>query len=178
MTDLLPLPNPNAAFSGPRLRGDMASRKLIVLGFVTRYLADHPGSPSYGEIARGCDISRSAAKRIARALVADGKLVRLDGARRGMMLPSARDAALAQLRAAGFIVDEDARRIGVPGTKKTLPRVPELADTGTMAAAIGAPDGGNDDRYQSGRGAGDARDRGARTPQGARRAPRRAGRRS
>lgn len=156
----------------------MSSRKLIVLGFVTRYLSDNPGSPSYGEISRGCDVSRSAAKRIVRALVIDGKLVRLDGARRGVMLPSARDAALQQLRAAGFIVDEDARRIAVPGTKTTLPRVPELGDSSTLAGACQTAHGGIDERHQSGRGPRDACDRGARAPKGSRRAPRRAASRS
>lgn len=183
MTDALPAPNANAAIPAPRLRGDMASRKLIVLAFVTRYLADHPGSPSYGEIARGCDVSRSAAKRIVRALVRDGKLVRAEGARRGLMLPSAVDAALAQLQSAGYRIDADARRVAGTGTKTTLPRVPELGDTGMLAAAIGVPmlvsSGGDNDRHQSGhesgRGARDARDRGARKPQGDRRTSRRAG---
>ena len=180
MTSAVPPSLPtNAESIAPRLRGDMSSRKLIVLAFVTRYVADHPGSPSYGEIARGCDVSRSAAKRIVRALVRDGKLVRLDGARRGLMLPSAIDAALAQLQSAGYRIDEDARSVAGTGTKTTLPRVPELGDTDMLSVAIGAPtlvsSGDDDGRLQSSRGPRDARDRGARTPQGAGRVPRRAG---
>lgn len=176
MTDALPPPDTNAAMPAPRLRGDMASRKLIVLAFVTRYLADHPGSPSYGEIARGCDVSRSAAKRIVRALVRDGKLVRAEGARRGLMLPSALDAALAQLQSAGYLIDEDARRVAGTGTKTTLPRVPELGDIGSLATHIHVvADGGIDERNQPGRNTRDACDRDARTPQGARRTSRRAG---
>ncbi|WP_066651773.1 MULTISPECIES: Lrp/AsnC family transcriptional regulator [Sphingomonas] len=176
MTDASPshLP-PSDLASAPRLRADMASRKLIVLGFVTRYLSDHPGSPSYGEIARGCGISRSAAKRIVRRLEIDEKLVRGHGARRGIMLPSTRDAALAQLRAAGYVVDEDARRIAIPGTKTTLPRVPELSDSARMGRDTGGASGGFDDRHQSGRSAGHARDHRPLSPSGARRTPRRAG---
>lgn len=178
MTDAVPPSDPvTAASIAPRLRGDMTSRKLIVLGFVTRYLAEHPGSPSYGEIARGCGISRSAAKRIVRRLEIDEKLVRGHGARRGIMLPSMRDAALSQLRALGYVVDDDTQRIATPGTKTTLPRVPELGDIGTMATHRDAvADGGIDERHQSGGNPRDARDRGARAPQGHRRTPNRAGR--
>lgn len=176
MTDAAPLPDfMTAPLAAPRLRGDMVSRKLIVLAFVTRYLGDYDDGPSYGEIALGCDISRSAAKRIVRRLEIEQKLVRGQGARRGIRLPSARDAALAQLRAVGYVVDEDARRIAVPGTKTTLPRVPELSDSARMGRDTGGASGGFDDRHQSGRSAGHARDHRPLSPSGARRTPRRAG---
>lgn len=94
-----------AAGEVPRLRPDMASRRLQVLAFVRSYISRMNGSPSLGEIAAGIDISRTRARELVKALVREGQLLRRPGPR-GLMLPSAIDEAKRQLRELGWQIDE------------------------------------------------------------------------
>lgn len=90
----------------PRLRPEMASRRLIVLAFVRDYIARWGASPSLGEIAGGCGISRSRARQLVQALARAGELIKQPGSR-GLSLPAGRDDAVRVLRALGWQVDED-----------------------------------------------------------------------
>lgn len=99
-----------------RLTPEMASRKLLVLGFVRRFWAAHGGSPSYAEIGAGCGIAQQHAWQIVQELAREGALA-IDRGRRQIMLPAAErisvEEAKARLRAAGFVVDGDV--LGDPG---------------------------------------------------------------
>ena len=114
------------------LRPEMASRRLLVYAFIRDYIAKWNGSPSQGEIAAGCDISRTAVRRAIASLVTD-KLILRSGGERGLSLPSDHDAAVAHLERLGYYVDTDFRTIRrspppdwPPGAKPTLPALPEL----------------------------------------------------
>lgn len=86
----------------PRLRPEMASRKLLVLDFVRDYIARWHASPSYGEIAAGVGISATRAKQLVKALAREGQLLRKPGPR-GLSLPEDRDEALRLLEDLGYI---------------------------------------------------------------------------
>ncbi|WP_152608735.1 LexA family transcriptional regulator [Croceibacterium mercuriale] len=103
--------HPSPATSGTPTRitslaPDMASFRLLVLGFVRDYIGLMHASPSYGEIAAELDSSRKRVMKAVRSLERDGLLIRAAGPR-GLRLPSLRDAAIRQLRDAGFFIDED-----------------------------------------------------------------------
>lgn len=110
-----------------RLRPEMASRRLIVLEFVRSYITQWNGSPSLGEIANGCAISRTRARQLVARLVRDGKLLRKPGPR-GLSLPERRDEALRRLRDLGWSIDSELNTItaasphdsGDPCTNPTL----------------------------------------------------------
>lgn len=70
----------------PRLKPEMASFRLKVLGFVRAYLAEHGGSPSYGEIAAALQSNRQRVKKSVHRLVNAGQLTRRPG-HRGLGLP-------------------------------------------------------------------------------------------
>lgn len=106
----------------------MASFRLLVLGVVRAYWADHDGSPSYGEIAHALDTNRMRVKRAVLALVARGKLLRTAGPR-GLRLPDQHEDALHRLRELGYAIDPELMTVSVPGhpvTKPILPDPPEL----------------------------------------------------
>ena len=84
----------------PRLRPEMASMRLLVLGFVRDYIVRHGGSPSYGEIAHGLSSNRERVRKAVKRLVATGLLLRRPGPR-GLMLPERIDEAAALLRQFG-----------------------------------------------------------------------------
>lgn len=89
----------------PRLAPAMVSRRLIVLSFVRDYIGIWSASPSLGEIAAGCGISRSRARQLVEALVREGRLAKSPGTR-GLSLPESRDHAVRLLRDLGWVVDE------------------------------------------------------------------------
>lgn len=98
----------------------MASRRLIVFGFVRDYLTRMGGSPSIGEIAAGCGISRTRARQLVLALVRAGQLTRRAGPR-GLGMPADRDKAIRRLRELGWQVDEDHHSVTAPqGPNSTL----------------------------------------------------------
>jgi biotin operon repressor len=97
----------------------MSSFRLLVLAFVTEYLGKHSASPSYGEIAAALESSRERVHKAVRSLERDGLLVRTPGPR-GLSLPTLRDAAIRQLRAYGFVVDEDMMEAHRPVTDPPL----------------------------------------------------------
>ncbi|WP_168371533.1 LexA family protein [Sphingomonas sp. Leaf257] len=99
----------------------MASRKLLMLAFIRDYIGRWGGSPSISEIAQGTKSGRDTVKKALRYLEAEGLIIRRPGAR-GIVLPDRLADALRELRAAGFIVDEDVVRSPFP----PLPPVPEL----------------------------------------------------
>ncbi len=72
-----------------RLRPEMSSRRLLVLAFVRGYIGRWHGSPSIGEIAAGCGISRSHVRGLIAALVRTGLLTKRPG-ERGLGLPAHR----------------------------------------------------------------------------------------
>jgi hypothetical protein len=159
-----------------RLTPTMTSRKLLALGFVRRYISEHGGSPTYGEIGEGVGVSRERARDLVRSLVRDGKLERESGAKRGIRLPMPDgvadiDGAIALLRARGFKVDEEGLGLAaaVPFTSAPLPMLPELEHIPDIEIGIG--NGAHDEASKNGqRERGVAGDRRARTPAGTRRA--------
>jgi len=117
-----------------RLAPTMASFRLLVLSFVRDYIAVTGAGPSYGEIAAKFATNRMRVKRTIASLEREGLVIRNPG-RRGLALPSLRDAAVRYLRQQGFIVNEDARTMMppeswfgtyVPVTKRTLLTTPAL----------------------------------------------------
>lgn len=77
------------SMDAPRLSPEFASRKLQVLAFVRRYLTEHGGSPSYGEIAAGCGTTRRRVREHVHTLLREGRLIRIGGTRRALALPGA-----------------------------------------------------------------------------------------
>ena len=84
----------------------MASSELLVLGFVRNFITAHHGSPSHREIANGTGLTRKRVYELIRALVTDGQLIKVAGAR-GLSLPDKVSEAVRLLRAAGYTVDAD-----------------------------------------------------------------------
>lgn len=84
----------------------MVSRRLLVLAFVQEYIGRWGTSPSYGEIARGCQTNTTRVKEALRSLVREGQLLRKPGAR-GLALPDQRDAAVRMLRELGYLVYDE-----------------------------------------------------------------------
>lgn len=103
-----------------RLSPDMASFRLLVLGFVRDYIGRLGESPSYGEIAARLNSNRTRVRRAVKSLAQDELLLRSPGAR-GLALPSTRDNAIRQLRELGFTVDTDFSSIRPPGGPVTNP---------------------------------------------------------
>ncbi len=97
---------PGAPTRNTSLAPDMASFRLLVLGFVRDYIMLMGGSPSYGEIANKLHSNRKRVMKALQSLEREGLLIRAPG-QRGLRLPSQRDAAIRQLRDAGYFVDED-----------------------------------------------------------------------
>lgn len=108
------------AHEPPRLKPEMACRRLIVLQFVRDYILKWNGSPSLGEIAAGCAISRTRARQLIGKLVRDGDLLRVPGPR-GLSLPDQRDQALRRLRELGWNVDAAQRQVSQSGDPCTNP---------------------------------------------------------
>ena len=114
----------------PRLSPTMVSRKLLILDFIRRYIAEWRQGPSLGEIAADQGISRPNVLKHVRTLTREGELVRRPGPR-GIALPDRQQVAKEQLRADGWIVDDDALR-AVPAsalrvTDWQLHLIPELS---------------------------------------------------
>lgn len=110
----------------PKLRPDMASLRLIILKFIREYIGKWGASPSYGEIAYGCDTNRTKVKRAIRSLAKDKLILHVRGPR-GISLPDDEQAAIEQLRRMGYHVDEsDQLAVRRNGTKTTLLPPPEL----------------------------------------------------
>ena len=104
-----------------RLLPEMGSRKLLVLTFIRSYIGRWGGSPSISEIAAGTGADRNNIKWILRVLAEEGAIVRRPGAR-GIALPDKLAEAVRELRAAGYVVDDDVVR----GPFPTLPMKPVL----------------------------------------------------
>lgn len=84
-----------------RQRPEMASLRLLVLKFVSEYITEYDGSPSYGEIAAAMETSRTRIKKSVLSLVGTGHLLRTPGPR-GLALPDAHEKAVRELEAMGF----------------------------------------------------------------------------
>lgn len=107
-------------FGAPaRLVPEMSSRRLQVFAFVRDYILRFRGSPSHREIAAGVGISRTRVQDLVQRLVSQGLLIQRPGSR-GLTLPADRDAAIATLRALGWVVDEAIGR-ALPGPETSLP---------------------------------------------------------
>lgn len=135
MTAAHPSPTlPDASTRTAHLVPDMASFRLLVLGFVRDYIGLMGASPSYGEVAAKLGSNRKRVMKAVQSLEREGLLIRTPGAR-GLRLPSLRDAAIRQLRDLGYIIDEDAKlalppdswfEAYVPVTKRGLLTTPAL----------------------------------------------------
>ncbi len=108
-----------------KLVPEIVSFRLLVLRFVQDYWAAMGASPSYGEIAAKLSSNRSRVCRAIKRLAADRLLIIIPGPR-GLRLPEARDAALRELRALGWSVDEDIKLARAPASKLTLLTTPAL----------------------------------------------------
>ena len=93
-----------------QLRPEMASLRLKVLAFVRKYIREHGGSPSYGEIAAGLDTNRERVRKAVKRLIGAGELARVPGPR-GLVLPEDEGAALRRLAAAGWAIDRGRRTV-------------------------------------------------------------------
>lgn len=129
-----------------RLTPTMVSRKLLVLRFIYDYWAENGGSPSFGEIAAALDTNTSRVADAVHSLAAEQRIILLPGAR-GIRLPDV-DEAIRRLRAAGYVVNEDARfahpqTAAVRVMNTGLPLIPALDH-------IPAPGGGMADDDRSG----------------------------
>jgi len=100
---------------GLRLGPEMASFRLLVLKFVRDYIGRWGQSPSYGEIANSLQTNRTRIRKAIKSLVAEGMLLNAPGPR-GLTMPTAPDDALRVLRALGWAVEEDIKRLRPPGT--------------------------------------------------------------
>jgi len=109
-----------------RLKPEMASFRLLVLGFVRDYIERHHVSPSQGEIRNALETTRSRVRDALRSLEGDGLIHRRPG-QRGLSLPSMREDAIRLLREEGFRVDEDLKTLAPPADPhSTLLPAPEL----------------------------------------------------
>lgn len=135
MTAAHPPPVPAGALSQSQtLAPEMASFKLLVLGFIRDYIGLMGASPSYGEIAARFHSNRKRVMKAVLSLEREGLLIRTRG-QRGLRLPSLRDAAIRQLRDQGWVLDEEAKTgalpsgwldASVPVTKRGLLTMPAL----------------------------------------------------
>lgn len=82
-----------------------ASARARVMAYVRMHMAEHDDSPSTGEIAAECAMSKPAVCRVLDGLERDGELSRPPakrGHRRRIVLPEQVARALALLREVGF----------------------------------------------------------------------------
>lgn len=100
--------------AGDRLTAEMASRAQLALRFIERYWAAHNYSPSYGEIAAGIGVNRDRARGAVQALERDGRVYRQRGKARGIVLPTRREAALAELRREGWHINDETLELFPP----------------------------------------------------------------
>lgn len=107
-----------------RLSPAMVSFRLLVVGAVREYIAEHGASPSYAEIAAKVGSSRDRAKKAIVSAARAGLLVKVPGPR-GLSLPSAHEEALRQLKGMGYIIDDSSKVVRVPGAEGAdLPLLP------------------------------------------------------
>lgn len=114
--------------AGARLRPEMASRRLLILDFVRRYITRWGFSPSQGEIAAHAGTNTKRVKDALRSLERDGLLKRTPGTR-GLALPETEAEALRMLGRLGWIIDADGGLALAPGKtvlKTTLQVAPVL----------------------------------------------------
>ena len=144
--------NMTAPFRPPQL-----SRKAQALAFIEQFLTTKGHSPTIGEIAQALGVSDTRVKSLIHVLAQERAIVRAPGAQRGISVPGlAERAAIAQLRAAGWKIDEDVRHAGPEGFPKGhLPLV-------AVIKHIVAPESGEGgDGYGGGRNGARAATRGA-----------------
>lgn len=97
-----------------RLTPAMSSRKLLVKGFIERFFAEHGVGPSLSEIAAELDTNRSRVQAAIRQLARDKLIDYIPHAPRGVRPVGLANRAIEQLRAEGWIIDEDARAVVPP----------------------------------------------------------------
>lgn len=120
-----------------------------MLAFIKRYYVEHGESPTQSEIAAGLGISKQRVQALVRKLDRDGKVRRVSGARRGIMLagPSKHftsvDALLA-LQEEGWRVSVSAMELTPPLPTTSLPLPPQLDHI--PAVEIGVGDDGIEQR--------------------------------
>lgn len=96
------------------------SRKAQALAFIEDYLSRTGGrSPAMGDIARALGVGMTRAKALVHELAKDRSIIREPGAQRAISVPGltqrmAIEAAKAALRADGWTVDDDVRRVDGP----------------------------------------------------------------
>lgn len=126
-----------------RLSPVMSSRRVLVLNFVTAYLARRGVSPSLREIAAGCGIGVKQVQRTLQRLERAGEIRRRRGEMRSISLVDRKSITVAEavlrLRSEGWQVDEDVfdRRV----TKSGLIGLPVIGHTAGRDDAGGSGNG-------------------------------------
>lgn len=115
-----------------RLTPEMSSRKVQVEHAIRFYFLQHGVSPTLGEIGAMCSISRQRAHAIVGELALDGRVRRVRGQSRGIMLLDPAKGvceaeALLQLQGMGWKIDLTTREITGPLTNTRLP-LPAVLD--------------------------------------------------
>jgi hypothetical protein len=108
-----------------RLGPEMASFRLLVLKFVRDYIGRWGQSPSYGEIANSLHTNRTRIRKAIKSLVAEGMLLNAPGPR-GLTMPTAPDDAVRVLRALGWDVEVEGKRLRPPNAPPSVTHRPLL----------------------------------------------------
>lgn len=88
-----------------------AARKVEALAFIVHYIMRRRTSPSLEEIAQQLEVSKSRVRTLLAQLVADGAIERPMGTQRAIVVPGLLlRLAKEELRAAGWVVDDDTQR--------------------------------------------------------------------
>lgn len=97
-----------------RLTPAMSSRKLLALGFIKEYFAEHAIGPSRREIGNALSISHQHAARLVKALAVEGRIHHRPGQTRSIVPLDSTAEAVRLLRQAGWKVDGDVMRMAQP----------------------------------------------------------------
>lgn len=97
-----------------RLTPAMSSRKLLALGFIKEYFAEHGVGPSFGEIGAALSITSRHAGRLVGSLARARLVHHTPGRARSLVPLDCTADAIRLLRSYGFKVDEDLMRIAQP----------------------------------------------------------------
>jgi hypothetical protein len=130
-----------------RLTPEMSSRKVQVEHAVRFYFLQHGVSPTLGEIGAMCGISRQRAHAIVGELALDGRVRRVKGQSRGIMLLDPAKGvceadALLQLQGMGWKIDLTAKALAGPLTNTRLPLAPVLDHVRDIGRGDEQNDGG------------------------------------
>lgn len=127
-----------------RLTPAMASRKLLALGFIKRFFAEHGVGPSFNEIGGALDITSRHAGRLVAALARERLVHHTPGRARSLVPLDCTADAIRLLRLRGFKVDEDLMQIAQPDVPQS-PLMGEAVLDYLPDPEAGSGDGGSDE---------------------------------